>query len=55
MLTDGTGKGPGHVVSKAVLKNKDQDVRETTRQEQREREREGNCMPLVIGRDYIMF
>lgn len=28
MLTDGTGKAPEHVLSKAVLKNKDQDVRE---------------------------
>ncbi|CAM9466938.1 unnamed protein product [Ectocarpus fasciculatus] len=26
MLTDGTGKAPEHVVSKAVLKNKDQDL-----------------------------
>lgn len=31
MLTDGTGKAPEHVVSKAVLKNKDQDVREIFR------------------------
>lgn len=29
MLTDGTGKAPEQVISKATLKNKDQDVRET--------------------------
>lgn len=42
MLTDGTGKAPEQVLSKAIVKNKDQDVR-AQRQTNRQTEKMGRA------------